>query len=81
MSQRVAVLVRLGRGGVQHRVQLTGLIGAQIQVSYSLCGFWGSDVEGHEAARQLTQIVNQPCQSVIGFHNDTTGHHTASGKV
>jgi hypothetical protein len=40
-------------------VQLTGLLLAQIQVSYSHCGVWGGDVEGHETARQLTQTVGR----------------------
>jgi len=37
--------------------QLTGLIDAQIQVSYSRCRVRGGEVEGHETARQLTQNV------------------------
>lgn len=43
----------------QYSVHPTRLIGVPIQVSYSLCGFSGSDVEGHEPARQLAQTVER----------------------
>ena len=44
-------------------MQLTGLIDAQIQVPYSLCGVRGSKVEGHKAAQQVSFAVSAPSEA------------------